>query len=126
MAEVYLDDSQVKNSLKWLEDAENLAQKNREHFFDAEIYRIRGEALFALDKHSKTDVESLLWRAIETARRQTLKTLELRALISLVRIGGRKIEALKLLKETYDWFSEGLDTNDLKKAKDLLGENGSG
>jgi hypothetical protein len=35
-------------------------------------------------------------------------------------MGGRKKEALRLLQEAYDWFSEGLETIDLKKAKELL------
>ena len=120
LAEVYLENAQPENALDWLEDAEVKAQKNSEHFFDAEIYRVKGEALFVLDQKNKKNAESLLWRAIETARQQKVKTLELRALTSLVRIGGRKKETIKLLSDTYSWFSEGLDTHDLKQAKNLI------
>jgi predicted ATPase/class 3 adenylate cyclase len=122
VAEVYLENDRPENALKWLEDAEVRAQKNREHFFDAEIYRVRGETIFALDRQNKKDIESLLWRAIETARRQGLKSLELRALMSLVRIGRRKKETMTLFRDTYKWFVEGLDTKDLKQAKNLLQE----
>jgi predicted ATPase len=119
-AEAYLEKNQPEEAFKWLENAEAIAQKNSEHFFDAEIYRVRGEALFKSDQKNKKNAESLLWRAIETARRQKAKALELRAVTSLVRIAGAKKETLKLLNETYKWFKEGLDTQDLRKANKLL------
>ena len=49
LAEVYLENAQQEKSLSWLEKAEVTAQKNREHFFDAEIYRVKGEVTFALN-----------------------------------------------------------------------------
>jgi len=120
LAEVYLEKNQPEDALKWLENAEAIAQKNSEHFFDSEIYRVRGEALFKSNKKNRKKAESLLWRGIETARRQKVKALELRAVTSLVRIAGAKKETLKLLNETYKWFKEGLDTQDLTKANKLL------
>jgi len=120
LAEVYLDNAQPEKALDWLEKAEVTAQKNSEHFFDAEIYRVKGEVTFAFDRQNKTDAESLLWRSIETARRQKLKILELRSLMSLIRIGGRKKETMQLLSDSYNWFVEGLDTRDLKEANKLL------
>jgi class 3 adenylate cyclase/predicted ATPase len=120
VAEVYLENGQVRDSLKWLEEAEGAAKKNSEHFFDAEIYRLKAEATYASNRPNIKEVKSLLWRAIETARRQQLKILELRALMSLIRVSGRKEELMKLLKDTHNWFSEGLDTPDLQKAKNLL------
>ena len=68
------------------------------------------------------EVKSLLWKAIETARRQQLKILELRALMSLVKVSERKDEVMNLLNDTHQWFSEGFDTPDLKKAKDILNQ----
>ena len=120
VAEAYMENGQVRDSLKWLEEAAAVAKKNSEHFFDAEIYRLKAEATYASSRQNLKEVESLLWRAIETARRQQLKILELRGLMSLVHIGGRKKEVMKLLKDTHHWFSEGLDTPDLQKAKYLL------
>ena len=35
---------------------------------------------------------------------------------------GKKAEALHLLAEIYDWFTEGFDTKDLREAKSLLEE----
>jgi class 3 adenylate cyclase/predicted ATPase/anti-anti-sigma regulatory factor len=120
LAEIYLRDNQPESALNWLKQAEKKSQKNSEHFFDAEIYRVRAEVLFNLGQSNKDTTEFFLWRAIETARRQNLKSLELRALLSLAHIGGRKKETMTLLKDTYDWFEEGLDTPDLKQAHDLL------
>jgi len=122
LAEVLHENNQSENALNWLENAETRAQNNREHFFDAEIYRIKAEVLFSSDINNKKNAESLLWRAIETTRRQKLKSLELRALMSLVRIGGRKKESMKLLRDTFDWFVEGMETRDLRKANQLLNE----
>ncbi|HJY83148.1 MAG TPA: hypothetical protein VKK81_18950, partial [Candidatus Binatia bacterium] len=59
------------------------------------------------------------------ARRQSVKSLELRAAVSLSRLWqsqGKKTEARQLLAEVYGWFTEGFDTKDLKEAKALLKE----
>ena len=55
---------------------------------------------------------------------QQAKSLELRAVTSLSRLlqkQGKKDEASRMLAEIYGWFTEGLDTADLKDAKAMLG-----
>ena len=62
-------------------------------------------------------------RAIERARSQEAKSWELRAATSLARLWrdqGKRAEARELLAPIYGWFTEGLDTADLKDAKALL------
>jgi predicted ATPase len=61
--------------------------------------------------------------ALEAVRRQSAKSLELRAVLSLSRLWqsqGKKDEARELLAEIYGWFTEGFDTKDLQEAKALL------
>jgi predicted ATPase len=74
-------------------------------------------------RFSNQEAEGCFHQAIEIARRQQAKSWELRAVISLSRLWqrqGKKKEARKLLAEIYNWFTEGLDTNDLKEAEALL------
>lgn len=69
--------------------------------------------------------EEYFLKAIEIARYQSAKSLELRAVISLSRLWqsqGKKTEAHETLANTYHWFKEGFDTKDLQEAKLLLAE----
>jgi predicted ATPase len=68
-----------------------------------------------------------LQRALDVARRQEAKSLELRAAMSLSRLWqqqGKRVEARALLAPVYGWFTEGFDTTDLQEAKALLEELG--
>jgi hypothetical protein len=67
-------------------------------------------------------VEAWLHRALDVARRQGAKSLELRAAMSLSRLWqqGKQAEARALLVSIYDWFTEGFDTADLQEVRVLL------
>ena len=72
-----------------------------------------------------SEAEGCFRQAINVARRQSAKSLELRAVTSLSRLlhqQGEKDEARQMLAEIYGWFTEGFDTADLKEAKVLLDE----
>ena len=71
------------------------------------------------------EAEQCFHKAIEIARRQQAKSLELRAAMSLARLWqqqGKKKEARPMLAKIYGWFIEGFDTKDLQEAKALLKE----
>lgn len=91
--------------------------------WDAELHRIKGELLLQQDRPDPAMAESCFEAALEVARRQLAKSLELRAATSLARLWaqqGRRHQAGDLLGPVYDWFTEGFDTRDLKDAKALL------
>jgi predicted ATPase len=73
----------------------------------------------------QAEAETWLQRALDVARRQEAKSLELRAAMSLSRLWqqqGQQAKAYNLLAPIYDWFTEGFDTADLQEAKALLAE----
>jgi predicted ATPase len=78
-----------------------------------------------LQGRAETEIELCFQRALEVARGQNARSLELRAATSLGHLWqgqGRKQEARALLQGIYGWFSEGFDTADLQEAKALLDE----
>jgi class 3 adenylate cyclase/predicted ATPase len=96
-----------------------------EAFYEAELYRIKGDLLLKLSPPDEVQAEGCFQDALEVARHQQAKLLELRAAMSLSRLWqrqGEKQKAQRLLADVYGWFTEGFDTADLKAAKVLLAE----
>jgi len=78
-----------------------------------------------LTLNTQEEAEACFLKAIDVARKQQAKSLELRASTSLARLWqhqGKKAKAHGLLSEVYNWFTEGFDTKDLQEAKALLEE----
>ena len=108
-----------------VEGALAIAGQTGQSFHDVELQRQKGEILLRLPEPDEADAEALFLKAIEIARVQEAKSLELRAATSLARLRqtqGRTVEARACLAPIYDWFTEGFDTRDLKDAKALLEE----
>jgi predicted ATPase len=92
--------------------------------FEAELHRLRGEALLA-GAGTVSEAETAIEKGIDVARRQNAKSWELRGAMSLARLRrqqGRQQEALALLAPVYGWFTEGFDTADLQAARTLLAD----
>ena len=99
------------------------AQRTGERWFAAELNRHKGQLLLR-QGHSEV-AEELYRKALSIARTQEAKLWELRAARDLARLWGergRRAEARDLLAPVYGWFTEGLDTADLKAAAALLSE----
>jgi tetratricopeptide (TPR) repeat protein len=166
LAEAYGRTGQTEEGLSVLAEALTLVDKTGERFYEAELYRLKGALILqsqtsqerprarlrqvkaSQDRSEDTDSRSLtpdpqaeayFLKAIEIARRQQSKSLELRAVMSLVRLRQRRVseratcttqhvrhtrpaEEHKVLLETYNWFTEGFETVDLQEAKALLAE----
>ena len=94
--------------------------ESEEHYYEAELHRLRGELLLMRTEPDREGAEQCFRKAIEIARRQNAKSWELRATTSLARLlrdTNRRDEARQMLAGIYNWFTEGFDTADLKEAK---------
>jgi predicted ATPase/class 3 adenylate cyclase len=104
--------------------AEALALDTDECWSEAELQRLNGEIRLAEGgAGAASDAEACFERSLDIARRQGARLWELRAATSLACLWadqGKRTEAHDLLAPVYGWFTEGLDTQDLKDAKELL------
>ncbi len=126
LAEAYGKAGQPHEGLAVLAEAQAVVEKNEERHWEAELYRLKGELLFGAGEEA-AEIEACFHQAIEIARRQKAKSLELRAVMSLCRWWqqqGKAAEAQPMLAGIHGWFTEGFDTRDLKDAKALLEELG--
>jgi predicted ATPase len=99
-----------------------------ERLWTAEVHRLAGEIALSSPIEDVTRAQAHFQSAISTARQQQAKSWELRTSMSLARLWrdqGKMAQAHELLAPIYGWFSEGLDTHDLKEAKALLDQLGS-
>jgi predicted ATPase len=115
----------TEDGLQALAEAHTLVEQQEERWWEAEISRLRGVLLLRQPGTPQAEAEAWLQRALDVARRQEAKALELRAAMSLARLWqqqGKQAEALALLAPVYGWFAEGFDTADLQEAKALLDE----
>jgi predicted ATPase len=125
LAEVLRKSGRISEALNVVTKAIATSQSGGGRYYEAELFRIKGELLLAQSSRATEVGENCLIQAIEVASRQSAKSLELRAAMSLSRLWydqAKKAEARQLLREIYGWFTEGFDTADLKQAKALLEE----
>jgi predicted ATPase len=130
LAQAHLQRGQVAEGMAVIEEAVQLTETHFVRFWTAEVYRLRGELLLAQAGQTcrapgmeTATAEACFQQALDIARQQGAKALELRAAISLSRVwlAQDKDEAAQaLLAGCYNWFSEGLDTADLQTARGML------
>jgi len=135
LAEVLAETGSTERGLALLAEALEAVEKTGERFYEAELYRQKGELLlrsynksseapdFVVQPSRFSEIERCFLKAISVACRQRAKWFELRAATSLARLWhhqGRKEKAHTMLTKSYSWFTEGFETTDLMDAKLLL------
>jgi predicted ATPase len=168
-ADAYEKAGQAENGLHVIAEALAAVDKTGERFYEAELYRLKGELTLQNEARgwrletscpspqasslkplassgAEQEAEGCFLKAIAIAQKQQAKSLELRAVMSLVRLRQnqaqqhatrsthhgsdatphevriRLAEAHQMLSAVYNWFTEGFDTKDLQEAKALLAE----
>jgi len=123
LAEVSAHLDHTEDALQALAEAHTLVERQEERWWEAEIHRLRGVVLLRQPGTPQTEAEACFQRALNVARRQEAKSLELRAAMSLSHLWqqqGQQADARALLTPIYSWFTEGFDTADLQEARVLL------
>jgi predicted ATPase len=123
LAEAYGKRGQQEEGLTVLVEALRAVEETGEHFYEAELQRLKGAFLLQQGSDNATAAASCFHQAIAVAQSQQAKSWELRATTSLARLWqqqGKRWEAYNLLVPVYHWFTEGFDTADLQDAKALL------
>jgi predicted ATPase len=134
LAEAYGKMGQGELGAALLAEALAVVDRTGTYVYAADLYRIKGELILQTlwvpgatfrDQHPESEARACFQRALDFARQQQAKSLELRAAMSLSRLWqqqGKRTEARRVLAEIYGWFTEGFDTKDLQEAKALLEE----
>ena len=128
LAEACTQTGRLDEGLRALTEALAAADERENRHYEAEMHRLEGELLLKQNDSNTEEAQNCFQRAVEIARKQSAKSFELRATMSLVRLlakQGRRDEARTMLAEIYGWFTEGFDTADLIDAKALLDELGT-
>jgi predicted ATPase len=124
LAEASLRGSEVERALGLLEEAEALGQRTGERFQEAELLRVRGEALWALgDDGLRREGLASLRRGLDVARAQGARLLELRSALALGRRSaelGRPEAGREALARALEGFGEGFSGGDFRAARALL------
>jgi len=114
------------------EDGLNIVRRTGARCCDAELHRLRSEAMSAsgrvasgalAEDRNRDAAEASFWAGISVARQQDARTLELRITLSLSRLllqSGREKEARQALAPICESFAECADTPDLAEARRLL------
>ena len=125
LAIAHADSGQFDDAWRCIGEAMTSMRATKERWCEAEAHRVAGEIALKSPQRDVAKAQACFERALTLARAQQAKSWELRAATSLARLlsdQGKRQTARDLLAPVYDWFTEGFDTSDLRKAKALLGE----
>jgi class 3 adenylate cyclase/predicted ATPase len=123
LAEMLEKMGETQEGLSTVAAALEVVYKTGERHWEVELYRLKGKFLLAQSPAQRAEAEACFLQALDVARGQQAKALELRAAMALSQLWqqqGKRTEAHALLAPVYVWFTEGFDTADLQEAKALL------
>ena len=115
LAEAFGQAARPEAGLTVLAEALTLVATTEERWWEAELSRLMGALQLQLPIPDVPQAEACFQKALDVARGQQAKALELRAAISLSRLWqrqGKHEAARQVLAEVYGWFTEGFDTHD--------------
>jgi predicted ATPase len=113
LAEAYGTSGQPAAGLAVLVEALTRLDTTRDWWYAPELYRLKGALLLQQSADNHAEVQTCFHAALDVARLQQARSLELRAAMSLARRWqqqGKRTEAYELLAPVYGWFTEGFDT----------------
>jgi class 3 adenylate cyclase/predicted ATPase len=126
LAESYLVGERHSEALGKIDQAMAAVRDTEEHWFEPELFRLKGEILVRTNAlEGSTEAEAAFRQSLKIARKQQAKAWELRTSASLAKLWAEQGERAKgqdLLQPVLDWFTEGFDTPDFKDASALLEE----
>ena len=123
LAEIYLRHNRIDEGLGAIEDAQKLATTWGELFWQAELFRLKGELLLRQSDQSVHTAEQCLCEALKVAQHQNARMLELRAATSLARLWktlNKVDEATRILHSVCAKFHEGVENRELIEARTVL------
>jgi predicted ATPase/class 3 adenylate cyclase len=115
----------VDGALALFNTALEAASNTGERWYEPELLRLKAEVLLTQPEQHVREAEYCLKAAIALAQEQEAKFWELRAATTLAVLWkqqGHRAEAHSLLEPVCNWFSEELNTGDVKDANALLAE----
>ena len=124
-AEAHLAAGRLDDALEVARSGIAYSARGGERFFEAENHRIQGVILAKDGGEDRQEIEAHYDRALQLARTQGAKSLELRSAVSIARFAlddGNRDAALASIRPVYDAFTEGFDTPDLQEARVLVEE----
>jgi adenylate cyclase len=115
----YAENDRFDDGMAVLSEAFAAMRNHGECQWEVELHRLRGELLASCSADLSCKATSSFREAARIARSQNARSLELRTVLSWAKHLASD-EAMERLEDLYGSFDEGLDTRDLRHARDLL------
>jgi class 3 adenylate cyclase/predicted ATPase len=123
VAEIEARTSDIDRALATIDEALATCERTGQRAFEAELHRVRGEMLLKRDPANPARAEEALQTSIAVAKRQTTRSFELRASLSLAKLyqsTGRPAEAYAILAPALEGLAPTQEMPEIAEAQALL------